>query len=126
MPLYVYKHPETEEHKEVFQTMHEKHEYSEDGVEWRRVFVAPNASIDTRIDPFSQSEFRERTGSKKGTVGDMLDYSAEMSAQRAEKSGGKDPVKQKFFNDYAKKRNGQRHLAEKNTYESKNVKVDYD
>jgi hypothetical protein len=107
--------------------MNEEHIYIDGfGVEWKRVYFAPNASIDSNIDPFSQRQFTDSTGGKKGTVGDMLDYSEEMSQRRAEKSGGSDPVKQKYFNDYASKRNGQRHIAEKKTYESKNVKVDYD
>jgi len=126
MPLYVYSNPTTGEEKEIFQSMSEEHSYSEDGVKWNRVFIAPNASIDTKVDPFSQSDFTERTASKKGTVGDMLDHSAEMSEMRAEKSGGTDPVKKKFFDDYAKKRNGQRHFSEKKSYESDKVKVDYD
>lgn len=127
MPLYTYKHPETNECKDILQSMNEEHVYiDEEGVEWNRVYFAPNASIDSNIDPFSQRQFTESTGAKKGTVGDMLDYSAEMSQRRAEQTGGTDPVKQKYFDDYAKKRNGQRHIAEKKTYESKNVKVDYD
>ena len=127
MPLYTYKHPETNECKDILQSMNEEHVYiDEEGVEWNRVYFAPNSSIDSNIDPFSQRQFTESTGAKKGTVGDMLDYSAEMSQRRAEKTGGTDPVKQKYFDDYAKKRNGQRHIAEKKTYESKNVKVDYD
>jgi len=128
MPLYTYKHPETNEHKDVFQSMDEEHIYIDGfGTEWKRVYFAPNASIDSNIDPFSQRQFTDSTGGKKGTVGDMLDYSAEMSERRAEKSGGKDPLKQKYFDDYAAKRNGQRHMAEKKqTYESKNVKIEYD
>ena len=51
-----------------------------------------------------------------------------MSEKRAEKSGGKDPVKEKFYDNYAKERNGTEHpqrIKEKG-YESKNVKIDYD
>lgn len=125
MPLYPYKNPKTGEVKDIFQGMNDEHIYSEDGVEWKRVFLSPNASIDTKADPFSQDDFRERTGAKKGTVGDMLDYSAEMSEKRAEKCGGVDPVKKKYFDEYAKKRGGKRHLNEKKTFESDIVKVDY-
>lgn len=126
MPIYLYKNKRTGEVKEVLQAMNDKHVYFEDGIEWKRIFLAPNTSIDTDIDPFSQDDFRERTGQKKGTIGDMLDYSAEMSERRAEKCGGEDPVKKKYFDDYAKKRGGKRHFAEKKTYESENVKVEYD
>lgn len=128
MPLYTYRHPDTGEEKDILQSMNDEHVHiDESGIEWNRVFYAPNASIDSNIDPFSQRQFTDSTGGKKGTMGDMLDYSAEMSQRRAEKSGGVDPVKQKYFNDYAAKRNGQRHVAEKKqTYESKNVKIEYD
>lgn len=128
MPLYTYKHPDTNEHKDVFQSMNEEHIYVDGfGTEWKRVYFAPNASIDSNIDPFSQRQFTDSTGAKKGTMGDMLDYSSEMSARRAEKSGGVDPIKKKYFDDYAAKRNGQRHMAEKKqNYESKNVKIEYD
>lgn len=128
MPLYTYEHPDTKEHKDILQSMSEEHIYIDGfGVEWKRVFFAPFAAIDANIDPFSQRQFTDSTGAKKGTVGDMLDYSSEMSERRADKSGGVDPVKQKYFDDYASKRNGQRHAAEKKkTYESKNVKIDYD
>ena len=127
MPIYVYKHPEHEEYREVFQGMNDEHIYSEDGVEWDRVFLSPNASIDSSVDPFSKQQFIDSTYNKKGSLGDVMDYSAELSAKRAEKSGGKDPVKEKFYDDYAKKRNGAEHPNRKSrTYESKNVKVDYD
>ena len=57
-----------------------------------------------------------------------MDYSKELSAKRAEKSGGVDPVKEKFYKKYANQRNGTKHpqqIKDKG-YESKNVKIDYD
>ena len=127
MPIYVYKHPEREEYREVVQGMNDEHVYSEDGVEWSRVFLAPNASIDNSIDPFSKQQYLEATKNKKGTVGDMMNLSAELSEMRSEKMGGKDPVKEKFYDNYAKERNGAEHPNRKGkTYESKNVKVEYD
>ena len=128
MPIYVYKHPEREEYREVFQGMNDEHVYSEDDVEWSRVFLAPNASIDNNIDPFNKQQYIDATYNKKGTIGDMMDLSSELSAKRAEKSGGLDPVKEKFYNNYSKERNGAEHpnrLKEKG-YESKNIKIDYD
>ena len=58
-----------------------------------------------------------------------MDASAELSAQRAEERGGVDPIKQKHYDDYAKKRGGRRHPKEKieklsKGYESKNIKID--
>ena len=128
MPIYVYKHPEEKKYREVFQGMNDKHVYEEEGVEWKRVFLSPNASIDNSIDPFNNQRFIDATYNKKGTVGDMMNLSAELSAQRAEKLGGLDPVKEKFYNNYAKERGGAEHpnrIKEKG-YESKSVKIDYD
>ena len=128
MPIYVYKHPEREEYREVFQGMNDEHKYSEDGVEWSRVFLAPNASIDNSIDPFSKQQYIDATYNKKGTMGDMMNLSAELSSKRAEKAGGLDPVKEKFYDNYKKERNGAEHpnrIKEKG-YESKNIKIDFD
>jgi hypothetical protein len=58
-------------------------------------------------------------------MGDMLDYSAEMSAKRAEQAGGVDPVKKKFFEDYSKERKGANHLSVRpKTIENKNFKIE--
>ena len=129
MPIYVYKHPDKEEYEEVLQGMNDEHVYEKDGVKWDRVFLAPNASIDSEIDPFNKSQFMDVTRNKRGTYGDMMDLSKEMSAKRAEKAGGKDPVKERFYDNYAKERGGAEHpqrMKDKGSYESKNVKIDYE
>jgi hypothetical protein len=128
MPIYVYKHPDEEDYREVFQGMNDEHVYAEDGVEFERVFLAPNASVDSEIDPFSSQQFIDATSNKKGTLGDMMDLSAEMSRKRADQAGGKDPVKEKFFDNYAKERNGAEHPSrvKEQGYESKNIKIDFD
>ena len=128
MPIYVYKHPDEEEFREVLQGMNDEHVYEEEDVEWKRVFLSPNASIDNSIDPFNNQQFIDATYKKKGTVGNMIDLSAELSSKRAEKAGGIDPVKEKFYRNYAKERGGAEHpnrIKEKG-FENKNVKVDYD
>jgi len=79
MPIDVYKHPEEEEYREVFQGMNDEHIYSEDGVEWNRVFLSPNASIDNSVDPYNKQHFIDATYNKKGTLGDMMNLSAELS-----------------------------------------------
>jgi hypothetical protein len=111
MPIYVYEHIESGEVVEVFQSMKEDHVYhGADGTEinqWRRVWTVPMASIDTKIDPNNRNEFIRRTDKYK-TVGDVLDKSAELSNARAEKEGV-DPVRQKFFENYSKERNGAKH-----------------
>jgi hypothetical protein len=127
MPIYLYQNPETGVSKEIIQKMKDEHVYEEDGVKWKRIFLSPNASIDTKLDASDKVGFIEKTGNMKGTVGDMLDYSAELSEERASKSGdGKDPVKKKLFSDY-KKKTGKKHMSDKKkTFENSNVKIDLD
>jgi len=128
MPIYVYKHPDEEEYREILQGMNDEHVYEKDGVKWDRVFLAPNASVDSEIDPFNNRHFIDATANKKGTYGDILDFSKEQSEKRAAQRDGVDPVKQKYFDDYSKERKGAKHPKEirEKGYESKNVKIDYD
>jgi len=124
MPIYVYQHPETEEYIEIIQGMNDDHEYTdESGVAWNRVFHAPNANFDTQVDPYSQSDYIKATANKQGTMGDLMDYSKELSEKRAAKDG-KDPLKEKFYRDHEKK-HGRKHQSEAKVYESKNVRVEY-
>lgn len=127
MPLYTYKNELTSETRDIFQGMDDTHEYfGENGDEkWKRVFQVPNAAIDTRVDPYDNNSFVEKTGNKKGTMGDMLDLSAELSNKRAEDNGGTDPMKKKYFDDYAAKRKGSRHQDEKKSLNTKDVSVEY-
>lgn len=114
MALYLFEHPETKETVEVFQRVNEEHVYlDKDGVRWVRVFTAPNVSKDTQIDPFSEKDFSTKMGQKKGSVGDLMDASREASEKR-EKTLGKDPVKQGFFDKWSKARKGRKHP---NSYE---------
>ena len=125
MPVYIYKNQEGDTYKEVFQTMKEPHVYFEDGIEWKRVFTVPQASFDTNVDAFSKKQFIEKTANKKGTFGDLLDMSSEMSSTREAKTGTEDPVKRKFFEDY-KKENKVKHLLDKpKSIDNKNFKIDF-
>lgn len=113
MPLYTYEHPETSETIDIVQGMNDKHTYiDKDGVEWKRVFYIPQASIDSKIDPFDKSSFKEKTGQQKGTYGDLVDRSKEMSEKRKDKLGY-DPVQKKYFKEYSKKRRGLKHPLDK-------------
>ena len=128
MPIYLYQNKETQEIKEVIQSMNEVHVYKgESGLDnsWERVFTIPTASIDTKQDPFSTNDFLDRTARKKGTYGNMLDYSKELSAKRESIMGGKDPIKEKYYKQYSKDRNGAKHPNQiKKTFENKHIKVD--
>lgn len=129
MPIYLYHNEETGETREVFQNMKDKHEYfGEDGTEycWKRVFTIPQASIDSQIDPFKSSDFVDKTGNKKGTYGDLLDRSAELSEKRAELNGGIDPVKRNYFDQYSKERKGAKHPNDKpKKIDGKNFSIEF-
>lgn len=121
MPQYVYKHPKREKYVEVVQGINEPHEYfDKNGTKWERVFTVPNIGIDTKVDAFSQAEFVEKTRGKKGTLGDLIDRSGELSEKRAAKNGGVDPVKEKFFREYAQKRKNKLHPSDPKRYEKLN------
>ena len=84
MPIYVYKNPKTNESIEVIQSMTEDHVYiDEDGLEWKRVFIPSQLNTEASIDPWSNSDFVEKTRDTKGSYGDMLDRSSELSEKRA-------------------------------------------
>ena len=99
MGLYVYENPETGEIKEVIQGMNDLHEYSENNTKWNRVWTLPQACIDGKWSIWDEKDFAAKSASKKGTYGDLLDKSAELSQARAEKEGS-DPIKEKHFQDY--------------------------
>ena len=112
MPIYLYENEETGEVVEIFQGMLEKHEYHgsngrEKGL-WRRVFVNPGIQFDSKVDPNDMQSFVKSTVGKKGTLGDLQDRAAEASAIR-EQRYGKDPIKEKRYQEYHKKTNGKLH-----------------
>ena len=130
--IYLFYNTKTEEYREIQMSMKDYAPYcGENGDEdyWERVYDAPQISIGNstakRVDPYNQKEFVEMTGKMKGNFGNMIDYSKELSDKRAKDHGGVDPVKQKYFRNYEKK-TGKKHLADKKSYESKNVKIEYD
>jgi hypothetical protein len=108
MPSYTYENPLTGETKDIVQRMNDQHTYFENGVEWKRVFTKPQAAIDTHINPESSRDFVDKMGRKKCTLGNMQDESAVLS-QKREKTMGKDPVKEKYYDSYSKKRKGRPH-----------------
>lgn len=112
MPNYLYQNGETGEIIEVYQSMTEEHVYiDENGLKWNRLFTPPQMAFDVKCDPHSEKDFAKATN-KPGTIGDLWDRSAELSAKRADKNGGIDPVKEKYFKEYSDKRGGQKHLEQ--------------
>lgn len=126
MPLYLYENKETKEVVEVLQGMNEVHEYqgecgTQEGL-WRRVYVNPGISFDTKMDAFDAKSFVSSTVNKNDTYGDLQNRAAEASEIRAQKNGGVDPVKEKYYNNYKKKTNGKLHPNEQKEKFQKAIK----
>lgn len=111
MPEYLFRNPETDEYISVIQGVNENHSYSENGVEFERVFTVPNASIGSKQDG-SYEAFKKATTNKKITLGDAWDISRESSEKR-QQAQGRDEVKKSFFEDYSKKRQNKKHIQDK-------------
>jgi hypothetical protein len=124
MPLYLFKNPKTGKVISVFQGMNDEHVYSEEGINYERVFTVPNAQIDTEFDVDSSSKFVEKTGRMKGTLGEIWDYSEELSKKRASKYGGTDPLRKKAEEKYSKKRKGMKYKSKVNPSELPNINLD--
>ena len=129
MPIYLYQNKETKEIREVLQGMNDIHQYYGDKdkpeMSWDRIFTVPTASIDSKLDPFDANQYVRATGNKKGTYGDLLNQSKELSEKRAQITGGADPIKEKYYQQYSKDRRGAKHPDKvKKTFENKHVKVD--
>jgi len=114
MPLYIYKNPQTGELIELVQSMKDEHVYfDENGLEWKRVFQSSQLNTQGSIDPWNSNDFVNKTGNTKGNYGDLIDRSRDLSEKRASENGGIDPVKEKYFKDYSKKRGGAIHPSQK-------------
>lgn len=132
MPQYLFYNTETEEYKEVFFSMNDDKIFNGDNGDqeglWVRRWTVPNASIDSlsNTSPFDTRAHVEKTGKMKGTMGDLFNVSKEMSERRADKIGSVDPVKVKYFKDYAKKNNGAKHFSDKpDKIETKDFVIDF-
>lgn len=117
MPTYPFINTKTGEIRDEVYRMSDVKDYrgpkgdAAPGV-WKRVWTRPQMGIDTvNIDPHSAADFVKATN-KRGVMGDLWERSAELSAARAAKEGG-DPVKQSFYDGYARKRRGGKHPQQK-------------
>jgi hypothetical protein len=111
MPMYVFEHPVTKSIQNVFFHMNDEKKFvDEQGVEWNRVYISPNAAIDTQVDPYSAKDFAKATN-KPGTLGDLFDRSQELHLKRKDKEG-KDPFREKFYENYSKKHKGNKHYLQ--------------
>lgn len=105
--IYTFEHPETQERVDVEMSMNSKHVFFRDGIEWNRVFHAPNTFISDKIDPFSSKQFMDKTN-KRDTIASISDRAAELSEMRAEKCGGIDPMKVQKEKEYSAARRGRK------------------
>lgn len=94
---------------------------------WERIYDLPQVNIgNAKSDPFNQQSFVDKTGSMKGSYGDLLDYSSELSEKRAAKVGGEDPLKRGYFDNYKKKTNGKKHIKDRpDKIVTKNLTIEY-
>jgi hypothetical protein len=122
MPLYLFKNPKTGSIVSVFQSMSDDHVYSENGVKFERVFTIPNTVVETEIQ--SAQQFVEKTGKMKGTLGEIWDYSQELSEKRAKQNGGEDPLRKKAEDSYSKKRKGMKYKSQINPNEMPKIQLD--
>jgi len=103
MPFYLFRHPKTQEVREIFFHMNDEKKFIDtNGEQWVREFTVPQASIDANIDPYSSKAFVEKTR-RAGTIGDLVDMSKEMSERR----GGikNDQIKKDHIKQWKKDRN---------------------
>lgn len=94
---------------------------------WERIYDIPQVNIgDSKTeDPFNTNSFIDKTSRLKGSYGDIMDYSAELSEKRAALNGGEDPIKRKHFDNYEKK-TGKKHLKDKpKKIETKNATIEF-
>lgn len=111
MPVYDFQHEESGQIIAVLVRLDEpdaaRQEQTVDGKVYKRVYSASQINKDTKVGDATLNDFTKITTDKNLSVGTMWDISKEMSAKRAEKNGGIDPVQQKFYDDYKKKMGGE-------------------
>ena len=118
MPSYDFYNDETGRIVTVYVPLdapdEQRHLFKEEdtGLIYTRVYEAPNAAIDSIATDTSESEFRRITSKPNMTIGEVTKISQEMSAARAEKNGGVDPVKERYHKSF-ERRNGCKSESEK-------------
>jgi len=110
MPEYLYQHPTDGRIICLIQGINDKHQYIDPkGIKWNRLFTSPQINAQEKLSVnSSEQDFVRVTSSQRGNVGDLFDRSKELSEKR-QKIYGKDPVKNKYFKDWSKKRGGKKH-----------------
>lgn len=109
MPVYTFKYKNN--YIDIVMGMDDPHEvFCENGELLERIWSKPQAHIKENFDINNSKEFSYKTGKMKGSLGDITNLSEELSQKRAKNSdNGRDPVKDKFFDNWSKKRHGKTH-----------------
>jgi len=95
--------------------MKDKHVYSDTSEDkWKRVWVPLEIAMDSLsdIDPYDSKAFARVTRDKNGTYGDLMSASKELSEKRKGNNGGHDPIEEKYYDDFSKKRKGKKHRSQ--------------
>lgn len=128
--IYQFQHKKTGKIRDIVMSMKDyKHFRGDDDNDdnWERIYHVPQVNLgDTKLDPFDNKAFVNKTGHMKGTYGDLLDFSAEQSERRAAQTGGEDPLKKEYFKEYSKKRRGAKHHMDRpKKIDKKNYKIEF-
>lgn len=109
MPIYSFRCQKCNTNWETYFSMKDKKEQvcHDCGNMAERVFTIPTMGIDTKTDYGDIDSLVKKTGSMKGTVGNLFDLAAEASEKRG---GDNDPIKKKALEDYAKQRKGKKYI----------------
>jgi len=79
------------------------------GKKWIRIISKNvNGLVKGSDNPCSVNQFMQKSYDRKGSVGNLIDESKELSEKRKKKFG-RDPIQEKYFKDYSKKRGGRKH-----------------
>lgn len=126
MPAYDFYNEDLNETISVYLPLsasdRERSEQIVDGKIYKRVFAAPLAAIDSIAKDATLEDFKRVTNKPNMKVGDMWKISAEMSAQRADKNGGYDENREKFYKDYEKKTGGKHPIVKAREVKAENEK----
>jgi hypothetical protein len=113
MPLYSFQNVKTGEVKDFFFSMNsvpcigEIKEIEEQ--KWKRLVPERVHGIVKGSDnPMSPQQFVEKTKNQKGSIGDLLDQSQELSEKRKKTYDGVDPIQNKYFDKWTERRGGKK------------------
>ena len=132
MPIYTYINTETKESLDVFlsigdmETIGYRGKCGDEDC-WEKQLSSFAISVDSsaNLDPFDNEAFNRSISNKSGSMGDIMDLSAELSEKRAEKAGGEDPVQRATYDTYEEKNGVKHHDDRPKKIETDHVVIDF-